>query len=107
MMIQSFLVKILVIVHNLFSNSGKKPTCHVYSLIMFIHDVSQTAPENPPLTHLSPQKDTYYSTDKVASSRCSVSWGAARKTAREKIKKNAARPRFFIFFRGEPQLYLK
>ena len=77
-------------------------------LIMFIHDVSQTAPENPPPTHFSPQKDTYYSTaDKVASSRCSVSWGAARKTAREKIKRTTARPRFFIFFRGEPQLYLE
>ena len=99
MMIQSLLVKILVIVHNLFSNSGKKPTCHVYSLIMFIHDVSQTAPENPPPTHLSPQKDTYYSTaDKVASSRCSVSWGAARKTAREKIKKNHSQTALFYIF---------
>ena len=50
----------------------------------------------------------------VSSSRRSVSWGAARKTAREKIKKNRAKGSefarfFFIFsravFRAAPQLW--
>ena len=56
--------------------------------------------------------DKHSATLKLTSSRRSVSWGAARKTGREKIKKKRARgsdPRaFFIFsrpvFRAAPQL---